>query len=155
MNQLDKNGNEIKQGQWVSPRQTHADFNSPQRIFYVDTYEGALVLVDGYRKTSLANYKNGDTKYHAVEIVEKREVKEEWSEHNLNDQIEFQLTNKGIEFVKKLNSTDPVYSRFNLQYTSANFPYKTSLWDFCNIFGPTFCMGFDQTVKTSFKLRKQ
>lgn len=73
--------------------------------------------------------------------------------HNLNDEIEFELTNKGVEFIKKLNSSDEVYSRCNLSYTFPDVPYKMSLWEFCSIFGPTFGMGFDQTVKTSFKLR--
>lgn len=77
------------------------------------------------------------------------------STHNLNDEIEFELTDKGVEFVRKLNTSDEIYSRFNLSYTISNVPYKMTLWEFCNIFGPTFGIGFDQTVKTTFKLRKQ
>lgn len=72
---------------------------------------------------------------------------------NLNDIVRFKLTDKGCEYVLKLNRTHPVYLRAPLKYTpDANGWIETELWDFANIFGPTMGMGFDQTVEVTIEM---
>lgn len=74
--------------------------------------------------------------------------------YNLNDRIRFKLTDKGRAYVAELNKTHPVYARCPLQFTADTDGWiEDELWQFANIFGPSFQMGFDPTVETTIQIR--
>ena len=77
-----------------------------------------------------------------------------WASWNLNDVVRFRMTDKGRKHIDAINSTDPIYSRYPLRFEpDVDGWIETQLWNFANIFGPTFGIGFDQTVETQIELR--
>lgn len=65
---LDKNGNAIKPGQLVRLCQTHKHYMSEHRARVAD-YDGVLYLEHSDISEPLSFYRNGNTDYHAVEIL--------------------------------------------------------------------------------------
>lgn len=65
---LDKNGNEIEPGMKVRLCQTAEDYANI-KIRLVRRFRDDLVLWDGQTHEHLSKYRNGETKFHAVEIT--------------------------------------------------------------------------------------
>ena len=63
---LDKNGREIKAGCVVIPCQTHEDYIHPRALLVEKRY--GVLFVGQFEQHPLADYRNGDTNYHSVEI---------------------------------------------------------------------------------------
>lgn len=157
---LDKNGRELKVGQWVIPLATASDYRNQRIVYLTDEFQGVKlnewILVDGENFQRLFIYKNGDTDYHSIEIykdVEQKNEDHDWSDFNLNDYIKFKLTKKGEEYVKGLNKNHPIYSRCPLKFIESGVWYEDQIWHFSNLFGHTFYNGCDQLVETKIKLK--
>lgn len=161
---LDKNGNELKVGQWVVPLATQSDYANQRIVYLTDELHGVKltewILVDGEKFQKLFIYKNGDTDYHSVEIykdVQRNEQNDEddgWDDLNLNDYVKFKLTKKGKEYIDTLNKTHDVYSKYPLEFDEIGVWYETQIWYFSNLFGHSFYNGCDPLVETKIKVKK-
>lgn len=158
---FDKNGNVLKKGQWIRLLATHIDYNCPKIVYITDEFKGQkfneLIIVDGETFESLSKYRNGDTRYHSVEIFYNNSTVQSndgWEDHNLNDYVRFKLTEKGKKLIMDLNNTDEFYKKCPLHFTQVDSWYESQLWEIANIFGHTFGNGFDNYIETSIKIKK-
>jgi len=79
---------------------------------------------------------------------------EESLKQNLNDTIYFKLTERGREYIKELNSTHFVYSKYPLKFHENAEGYcYTELWHFMSIFGGTFYNGCNSPVEMTIYLK--
>ena len=71
---------------------------------------------------------------------------------NINNSVKFKLTPEGEAFIKKLNTTNPIYMRFPI-FTAIDKDiegyFRTELWCFMNIFGPKMIMGIGSLIESN------
>jgi len=88
--------------------------------------------------------------------------KEDYLRFNLNDHVKVKLNDAGVklwrqEYEKYLSEEfkkDNYFERYYKQRTDDEGYTEFALWDFMNIFGPHFSMGFNQPTDVNIYLPK-
>lgn len=69
---------------------------------------------------------------------------------NINDDIKFKLTPKGLEIIEKINKTDPTYKRFPKEFIPDEDGYcHEQLWCMMDFWGPYMAHGSSVPFETN------